>query len=112
MNRRIAVLTLALGGAFLFATGSAMADDRLEKAVEHVQEAITQGKLNDAGLLAYHADLALEKVESVNKFKPDAHATEAIGHLKAAIDEGRQNHAKPATTHAQEALKELEQIAK
>lgn len=112
MNRRIAALTLAFGGALLFAPGLALADDRLEKAIYHVQEAITQGKLNDAGLLAYHADLALEKAEGVEKFKPNPHTAEAIVHIKAAIEEGRQNHAKEATSHAQEALKHLEEAAK
>ncbi|PWB81068.1 MAG: hypothetical protein C3F11_16300 [Methylocystaceae bacterium] len=112
MNRRIAALALALGGALLFAPGSAMADDRLEKAIYHIQEAITQGKLNDAGLLAYHADLALEKAEAVEKFKPDPHTADAIVHIKAAIEEGRQNHAKSATAHAEEALKHLQEAAK
>lgn len=112
MNRRIAALCLALAGAFLFSPRPAMADDRLEKAIYHVQEAITQGKLNDAGLLAYHADLALEKAEAVEKFKPNPHTAEAIVHIKAAIDEGRQNKAKAATAHAEEALKHLEQAVK
>lgn len=112
MNRRIAALLFALGGALLFASGPAMADDRLDKAAYHIQEAITQGKLNDAGLLAYHADLALEKAEAVQKFKPNTHLEEAIVHMKAAIEDGRQNKAKSATAHAEEANKHLLQVEK
>jgi hypothetical protein len=109
MNRKIAALALALTGALLFTTGSAMADDRLDQAIYHTEEAITQGKLNDGGLLAHHADLALEKAESLEKFKPNPHTAEAIVHLKAAIADGRNNDAKSAAAHAKEAYEHLKQ---
>lgn len=111
MNFKTAALTLAFGGA-LFASTLAWADDRLEQAAHHVDEAITQVKLKDTGLLAYHADLALEKAESLQKFKPDAHLAAAIDHLKAAIDEARQNHLAPAAEHVKGANEELKQVAK
>jgi hypothetical protein len=113
MNRRLAAFALAICGALaLFAAKPAFADDRLEKTLYHMQEAITHGKLKDPGLLAYHADLALEKAEGLQKFKPDAHLAEAIVHIKAARDEGQANHLQPALEHSQAAVKELEQVAK
>ncbi|MBU3890037.1 hypothetical protein FM996_06045 [Methylosinus sporium] len=111
MKLRTAALTLAFGGA-LFASTLARADDRLDRASHHVEEAITQVKLKDTGLVAYHADLALEKAESLQKFQPDAHLAAAIDHLKAAIEEARQNHLAPAGDHVKAADAELKQVAK
>jgi hypothetical protein len=110
MKFKTAALTLAFGGA-LFASTLALADDRLDQALRHVEEAVTQIKLKDTGLLAYHADLSLEKAESLQKFKPDAHLAAAIDHLKAAVDEARQNHLAPAAEHAKAAEGELKQVA-
>jgi hypothetical protein len=112
MKNKTAAIALAFGAALLFGSGQALADDRLDKAIYHVQEAITQSKLKDPGLLAYHADLALEKAEGLQKFKPDPHLAEAIIHIKGAVDEGHADHLAPATEHAKAALKELEQVAK
>ncbi|MBG0808577.1 hypothetical protein IY145_04235 [Methylosinus sp. H3A] len=110
MKFKTAALTLAFGGA-LFASTLARADDRLDQALRHAEEAITQVKLKDTGLLAYHADLSLEKAESLQKFKPDAHLAAAIVHLKAAIEEARQNHLAQAAEHATAADAELKQVA-
>lgn len=111
MKLKSAVLALAFGGALL-ASATVRADDRLDQASYHVQEALTQAKLKDAGLLAYHADLALEKAESLQKFKPDAHLAAAIGHLEAAVEDGRQNRLAPAAEHIKAADGELKQVAK
>jgi hypothetical protein len=110
MKFKTAALSLAFGGA-LFASTLAYADDRLDQALRHAEEAITQIKLKDTGLLAYHADLSLEKAESLQKFKPDAHLAAAIDHLKAAVDEARQNHLQPAGDHVKAADAELKQVA-
>lgn len=113
MNRRTFGLAASLAAAALFAPCLAVADDRLAQAIYHMKEAVVQGKqLHDAGLLAYHADLALEKAEAIEKFKPDPHTAEAIVHIKAAIEEARANHGDAATSHAQEALGHLEEAAK
>jgi hypothetical protein len=109
MNRRILCLALALSVAFPLAISPALADDRLAQALHYMQEAVHQGHQRDAGLVAYHAALALENAEAIEKFKPNPHTAEAIVHIKAAIDEGRQNHADAATKHAEEAVKHLEQ---
>lgn len=112
MNRRIFVCALAFASALLAGT-PVLADDRLEKATYHVEEALTNGlKLKDAGLLAYHADLALEKAEGVQKFKPNPHLAEAIVHIKAAVAEGRDNHLQPAIDHIKAASDELKQVPK
>lgn len=112
MKFRSTAFALAIGAAFAFISGQALADDRLDKAIYHVQEAITQAKLKDTGLLAYHADLALEKAEGLQKFKPDPHLAEAITHIKAAIEEGHADHLGPATEHVKAAAGELDQVAK
>lgn len=112
MKNKTAAIALVFGAGLLLGSGQALADDRLDKTIYHVEEAITQSKLKDAGLLAYHADLALEKAEGLQKFKPDPHLAEAITHIKAAVEEGHSNHLAPATEHAKAALRELEQVAK
>ena len=106
-------LAASLGLAALVGPKLAHADDRLQQAIYHVNEAITQGgKLHDAGLLSYLADLALEKAEGLQKFKPNPHMAEAIVHIKAAIEEGQANHAEAATSQAKEALEHLEEASK
>jgi hypothetical protein len=112
MKFRNLAAALAVGGVVLSVSGAALADDRLDQTIYHVQEAATRAKLKDTGLLAYHADLALEKAEGLQKFKPDPHLSEAITHIKGAIEEGRADHLAPASEHVQAALKELEQVAK
>jgi hypothetical protein len=112
MKSKIAAFALAIGAVLAFGAGPALADDRLDKAKYHIEEAVTQIKLKDSGLLAYHADLALEKAEGLQKFKPDPHLAEAITHIKAAIAEGQANHIGPAGEHAKAAMTELEQVAK
>jgi hypothetical protein len=112
MKFRTLVAAFAFGGALLSVSAPALADDRLDKTLYHVQEAITHGKLKDTGLLAYHADLALEKAEGLQKFKPDPHLAEAITHIKAAVEEGHADHLAPANEHIKAALTELEQVAK
>ncbi|WP_400765712.1 small metal-binding protein SmbP [Methylosinus sporium] len=113
MNIRTFGLATSLGLAALLGSTLARADDRLDQAIYHVNEAITQGgKLHDTGLLSYHADLALEKAEGLQKFKPNPHLAEAIVHIKAAIEEGRANHAEAGTAQAKEALSHLEEASK
>jgi hypothetical protein len=112
MKMKGLVAAIAFGGALFSMSGAALADDRLDKTIYHIQEAITHAKLKDTGLLAYHADLALEKAEGLQKFKPDPHLAEAITHIKGAIEEGHADHLAPASEHAKAALKELEQVAK
>ncbi|MBY6240637.1 small metal-binding protein SmbP [Methylosinus sp. Sm6] len=102
---------LAFGAMLAFGSGQALADDRLDKAKYHVQEAVTHAKLKDTGLLAYHADLALEKAEGLQKFKPDPHLAEAIVHIKAAIEEGHSDHLAPAAEHVKAAASELDKVA-
>ncbi|PWB81826.1 MAG: hypothetical protein C3F11_14065 [Methylocystaceae bacterium] len=113
MNFRAIWLAASLGISALVGPTLALADDRLPQAIHHMSEAVVHGgKLHDAGLLAYHADLALEKVEGLEKFKPNPHTAEAIVHIKAAIEEARANHLDSATTHAKEGLQHLEDAAK
>lgn len=113
MKFRESALAASLGLAALVLPALSYADDRLQQAIYHVNEAITQGgKLHDAGLLSYHADLALEKAEGLQKFKPNPHMAEAIVHIKAAIAEGQANHAEAGTLQAKEALSHLEEASK
>ncbi|HEY8063190.1 MAG TPA: small metal-binding protein SmbP [Methylosinus sp.] len=113
MNSRTLGLAASLCLAALVGPTLARADDRLPQAIYHMNEAITQGsKLHDAGLLAYHADLALEKAEGIQKFKPNPHTAEAIVHIKAAIEEGQASHTEAATKQAKEALAHLEEASK
>lgn len=112
MNRRIFSLVLSLGLVGLLAPAATLADDRLASAINHVRNAIAQGKARYASGLAMHADLALEDAEGIEKQKADSHTEEAIVHLKAAIEEGNKNHAEAATKHAEEALHHLELVAR
>lgn len=102
---------LALGAVMLAAGFAQAADDRLKQARYHVEEALTQGRLKDTGLLAYHADLALEKIEQLQKFKPDPHLAAALEQIKGAVQEGRDNHLAAAVEHAKAADAELGKIA-
>lgn len=113
MNIRKLGLAASLGLAALIGPKLALADDRIPQAIHHVDEAIVGGeKLHDSGLLAYHADLALEKAEGVQKFKPNPHLADAIVHIKAAIEEARASHTEAATKHVKEALPLLEEVGK
>ncbi|WP_333874779.1 small metal-binding protein SmbP [Methylobacter sp.] len=103
-------LAFACAGLLLFLSTAVFAEPHADQALEHANEAVTQGKAGKADALVQHSKLAMEHTlaaEIVAKGAPKNHLGEAAKELQESIDHGNLGHADIATKHAEAAVEHI-----
>lgn len=102
--KKLASLSASL---LLLLSTSVFAENNVEDALKHANEAVVHGKAGHTPLLLEHAKAALEDTlaasivaKGISKNHLDAGAKE----LQEAIDHGTMGHVGVATTHAEAAI--------
>jgi hypothetical protein len=99
-------MALLVGLGLSGVAGLVAADEKLDEALMHTREAISEGQAGRSERVAEHAQEALEAARTA---RADPHLTEATTHLEEAIAAAQAGDASSATMHAKAAQRHLEQ---
>ncbi|PPD46239.1 MAG: hypothetical protein CTY15_02420 [Methylocystis sp.] len=113
MIRRAVIASLALAVALVLApSASFAASEHVTQAILETEEAIKEGKANNASSFAEHAHNALDHAQAeAGDAKPTGHLKSAITHLRQGIKTAKRTHHESRIArgvhHAEQALTDL-----
>ena len=97
-------LASVFAGLLLCLSTTVFAEEHLDQALKHANEAVAEGQAGKASTLVTHAKAALDHslaASLVAKSVPKGHIDEASKSLQDAIDHGNMGHADIATKSAE-----------
>ncbi|MGZ5029163.1 MAG: small metal-binding protein SmbP [Methylobacter sp.] len=103
-------LAFACAGLLLFLSTAVFAGEHTDKALEHANAAVAEGKAGKPEALVKHSKAALEHALAAAipaKGQEKTHLDEAAKELQESIDHGNLDHTDVATKHAESAVDHL-----